>query len=228
MRRALKWLGIAVATLFALFGLFVGLILNGVISPPKVPPEVIASSVNRDAAMLGKAWALPAASNYGSEPHWQTNGSLCGPASLVNVFRSLGDEVADEAAVLDGTGECSLGFCWMGLSLDKLAEVARQNGAGAKHEVTVLRDLSAEEFREHLRRSNDPNLRYIVNFTRQGIFGQGGGHHSPIAGYLEADDLVLVLDVNADYKPWLVERERLFGAMDTLDGDKKRGMLLIE
>lgn len=37
-----------------------------------------------------------------------------------------------------------------------------------------------------------------------------------------------MLDVNRDYRPWLVERTRLFDAMNTRDGDKKRGMLLIE
>jgi hypothetical protein len=39
---------------------------------------------------------------------------------------------------------------------------------------------------------------------------------------------VFVLDVNRDYQPWLVERSRLFDAVNTLDGDKKRGLLLIE
>jgi hypothetical protein len=94
--------------------------------------------------------------------------------------------------------------------------------------VTVLRDLSAKEFREHLRRSNDPGRRYIINFNRKVIFTTGVGHHSPIGGYLEAEDLVFVLDVNRDFQPWLVDRSRLFAAMDTLDGDKKRGLLLIE
>jgi hypothetical protein len=78
------------------------------------------------------------------------------------------------------------------------------------------------------RGSNDPARRYLVNFTRRAIFGAGGGHHSPIGGYLEAEDLVFVLDVNRDFQPWLVERSRLFAAMDTDDGDQKRGLLLIE
>ena len=56
----------------------------------------------------------------------------------------------------------------------------------------------------------------------------GFGHHSPIGGYLEAEDLVLVLDVNEKFKPWLVERSRLYDAMNTVDGDKKRGLLRIE
>ena len=92
----------------------------------------------------------------------------------------------------------------------------------------VLRDLNEEEFREHLRRSNGPGRRYIVNFSREQIFGAGVGHYSPIGGYLEAEDLVFILDVNSNYQPWLVERQRLFAAVNTFDGDKKRGLLLIE
>jgi len=36
------------------------------------------------------------------------------------------------------------------------------------------------------------------------------------------------VSVNRDFQPWLVERSRLFSAIDMLDGDKKRGLLLIE
>jgi hypothetical protein len=113
----------------------------------------------------------------------------------------------------------------MGLTLDELAEVTQTH---TKRKVRVLRDLTAEDFRQHLLLSNNPGRRYILNFNRQQIFGMGAGHHSPIAGYLEDADLVFVLDVNRDFQPWLVERSRLFAAMDTLDGDKKRGLLLIE
>ena len=94
--------------------------------------------------------------------------------------------------------------------------------------VTVLRNLSPDQFQQHLRRANDAGRRYIVNFSRREIFGAGTGHHSPIGGYLEAEDLVFVLDVNRDYQPWLIERVRLYAAMDTWDGKKKRGLLLIE
>ena len=116
-------------------------------------------------------------------------------------------------------------MCILGLTLDELADVAR---ASTSRKVTVLRDLSEEQFQEHVRRSNDPGRRYIVNFSRERIFGAGVGHHSPIGGYLESEDLVFILDVNSNYQPWLVERSRLFAAVNALDGDKKRGLLLIE
>jgi hypothetical protein len=124
-----------------------------------------------------------------------------------------------------GTGRCWTGFCIFGLTLDELADVARAN---ARHKVTVLRDFSEEEFRQHLRHSNDTGRRYIVNFSRERIFGAGVGHFSPVGGYLEAEDLVFILDVNSEYQPWLVASKRLFDAVNTFDGNRKRGFLLIE
>jgi hypothetical protein len=196
-----------------------------VLKPPTVPKAAIESSVVRTPALLERAWALPAASAFRHELVWQSNGSLCGPSSLANTFRSLGETATSEDEVLAGTGLCWTGMCVMGLTLDQLGEVARHHSS---RKVTVLRDLTPEAFREQLRQSNDPRLRYVVNFTRKAIFGAGGGHHSPIGGYLEAEDLVFVLDVNRDFGPWLVPRARLFAAMDTLDGKQKRGMLRIE
>ncbi|ASY69194.1 phytochelatin synthase family protein [Sinorhizobium fredii] len=208
-------------------GLAVAIALGGAyaLRPAEVSPAAIRASVEQSPELLDSAWGLPAASSYGQSLTWQANGSFCGPASIANVFRSIGEEETSEAEVLEGTGWCRLGFCWIGLTLDELAEVAR---AKTERKVTVLRDLTPDEFQRHLRASNDPSKRYIVNFSREAIFGAGVGHHSPIGGYLEAEDLVFVLDVNERFKPWLVPREKLYSAVDTLDGDHKRGLLLIE
>lgn len=178
-----------------------------------------------DDAMLARADELAVARTY-DDLEWQSNGSLCGPSSVANVARSLGRE-ASESSVLEGSGLCWTGMCLGGLTLDELAGIARR---ATGRRVTVLRDLSLEELRAELRRANDPSVRYIVNFHRGLLFGQGGGHHSPIGGYLEEEDLVYVLDVNDDYRPWLVETERLFAAIDTVDGSsgRKRGLLRIE
>ena len=217
MKRSLIYGMIAVVALLGA-ALVIGL-------PSRVSQDAIQSSVIRSSELLDKAWKLPVAATFGAKISWQSNGSLCGPASVANALRSLGEEETTEAEVLDGTGMCWTGFCIIGLTLDELAGVAQTK---TRRKVSVLRNLTAEEFREHMKRANDPGRRYIINFTREKIFGAGGGHHSPIGGYLEAADMVFVLDVNENYKPWLVERERLFSAMDTVDGDKKRGLLLIE
>jgi Phytochelatin synthase len=181
----------------------------------------------QDAALLARAWAMPVASVYAHDGvDFQSNGSFCGPTSAVNVLRSLGQS-ADQGHVLDGSGRSTtFGMLW-GVTLDALADVVRTK-SGRK--VTVLRDLSLPEFRAEVARANDPALRYIVNFHRGPLFATGGGHHSPIGGYLADRDLVLVVDVNKKYQPWLVPTERLYEAVSTVDKatGKKRGLLRIE
>jgi hypothetical protein len=182
----------------------------------------------QDASLLAKAWALPVAAIYQKDGvDYQGNGSFCGPTSVVNVVRSLGQQT-DQKTVLDGTGiKSSFGFVWGGLTLDQEADLVRKKTG---KQVTALRGLTLDQLREEVSHANDPSRRYIANFHRGPLFAQGGGHHSPIAGYLSAEDLVLVLDVNENYKPWLVPTARLFEAIDTVDksSGQKRGLLRIE
>ena len=139
--------------------------------------------------------------------------------SLTNVFRSFGETQVTVDDVLAGSGKCSLGVCFTGLSLDDVGELARRRPG---YRVSVVRDLTLLAFRAHLAQVTDPKRRYIINFDRGPLFGAEGGHHSPIGGYLADEDLVLVLDVNRAFEPWLVKAERLFAAMDTLDDQKRR------
>jgi hypothetical protein len=221
--RAIRIILLLLTTLIAVPA---SLVLRGIFFQPKLDvPSIESEATYQDAALLERAWHLPVAATYQRRLFFQPNGSVCGPASVANVERSLGHEAASVDSVLSGTGKCWTGLCLMGLSLDELAEIAR-HASGRK--VTVLRDLTLPQFRAELPHTNDPSRRYIVNFQRAPLFAQGGVHHSPIAGYLEAEDLVLVLDVNETFKPWLVKSERLFKAIDTGDTGKKRGLLRIE
>jgi len=181
----------------------------------------------QDAALLGQAWALPVAALYRPDIDYQRNASVCGPTSIVNVLHSL-KQPGNQESVLEGTGLSTfLGYLPQGVTLDQLADIAAKKVNG---KISVLRDLDLAEFRAQLRRANDPSRRYVINFSRAPLFGTGGGHHSPIAGYLVDEDLVLVLDVNKKYGPWLVKSARLYDAMNTIDSaaQKKRGLLLIE
>jgi hypothetical protein len=181
----------------------------------------------QDPALLKKAWALPVAAAYQADIEFQENGSVCGPASLANVLHSR-KQPGNQESIVQGSGFSTvMGYLPQGLTLDQLAEIARQK---LQRKVTVLRDLDLAAFRAQLNHVNDPARRYVINFSRGPLFGTGGGHHSPIAGYLGQEDLVLVLDVNKKYGPWLVKPDRLYEAMNTVDAtaQKKRGLLLIE
>jgi hypothetical protein len=87
---------------------------------------------------MARAWGLPAARAFKQELKWQTNGSVCGPASLANAFRSLGESATTEDAVLAGTGRCWTGICYMGLTLDQLVGVARKHDAAHGHGAARL------------------------------------------------------------------------------------------
>jgi hypothetical protein len=171
------------------------------------------------ADLLKRAWALPVAAAY--QPLLsQSVLSICGPTSVANVLRSL--------QVSTGKNPFSK-FGVRPMSLDQLV---RESAAimPAGWSVASVRPGDVEALRGELRLSNDPNRRYVANFTRRLLFGRGGGHHSPIGGYLEEEDLAFVLDVNSGFGPWLVSTERLFVAMDTADwaGGDKRGLARFE
>lgn len=170
----------------------------------------------RDAALLERAWALPSARRYHPLLS-QSVFSICGPTSVANVLRSIG--------VQSGKNP----FKRFGLRAMSLDQVTDESAAilpdGWRVETVRVADVDA--LRAELRAANEPTHRYIANFSRRALFGRGGGHHSPIGGYLEAEDLALVLDVNAGFGPWLVSAERLLDALNTTDrGDgRSRGLV---
>jgi hypothetical protein len=171
------------------------------------------------ADLLQRAWALPVASLY-APLRSQTMLSICGPTSVANVLRSLQVQTGNNPFRKFGVRP---------MSLDQLvSESAAVVPAGWA--VTSVRPADVEALRRELRLANTPGHRYVANFSRKWLFGRGGGHHSPIGGYLEEEDLAFVLDVNAGYGPWLVPPARLFEAMDTADwaGGDKRGLAHFE
>jgi hypothetical protein len=209
------------------FVLVLAFVLRATVFAPTFDvPSIKETRTYQDPALLDRAWALPVAKTFDHRVVSQSNGSVCGPSSLANIFRSLGDASATQDTVLDGSGKCGTGLCFMGLTLDEVGALVQRKG----RKVTVIRDLDLAGFREQLKRTNDPSRRFMINFHRGLLFGKGTGHHSPIAGYLEPEDLVFVLDVNDKFGPWLVSTERLFKAMDSVDSStgKKRGLLEIE
>lgn len=189
-------------------------------------PSIEQRADYRESNLMRQAWALPVASAYRRAGFdYQSNPSFCGPASVANLLRSTG-VATDQEKVIDGTRfEPWFGVLLGGLTIDELGQLTSEK---LGKQVAIVRDPSLAEFRGWLRRANDPALRIIVNFHRGPLFGRGHGHFSPILGYLEREDLVLVGDVNRDYKPFLVSSERLWRATDTVDREtgKERGLIV--
>ena len=170
--------------------------------------------------LLERAWALPVARLYAPLLS-QSFRSICGPTSVANVLRSM--------QVKTGRNPFRK-FGFRPMSLDQLSSESQQV-VPAGWAVRSVRPASVDELRAELRRSNQDGWRYVVNFSRAPLFGRGGGHHSPLGGYLEAEDLAFVLDVNAGFGPWLASAEQLFAAMNpTADWStcKKRGLAQFE
>jgi hypothetical protein len=153
---------------------------------------------------LARAWALPVARLYAPLLS-QSFTSICGPTSVANVLRSM--------RVQTGKNPFRR-FGLRAMSLDQL--VSESAGIVPRGwQVRAVRPRTVAQLRDELRASNDARHRYVVNFSRAPLFGWGGGHHSPLGGYLEDEDLAFVLDVNERFGPWLVSTERLFEAMNT-------------
>lgn len=157
--------------------------------------------------LVAQAWKLPVAAKY--QPlQSQSFRAICGPTSVANVLRSI--EVKAGKNPLRGFG-------LRAMTLDQLVREAAEV-VPAGWFVSAVRLDSVEALRDELRSSNTPHRRYVANFNRGPIFGWRGGHHSPVGGYLEEQDLAFVLDVNASYGPWLVPVPTFFEALQSVDG----------
>ena len=182
----------------------------------RVSHAAVPGAPTQNAELLARAWALPSAQRYHPLLS-QSVLSICGPTSVANVLRSMGVDRGKNP------------FKRFGLRAMSLDQVTDESAAivpdGWRVETVRVPDVDA--LRAELRASNEPAHRTIANFSRRVLFGHGGGHHSPVGGYLEDEDLAFVLDVNKGYGPWLVPAEHLLEALNTTDrGDgRSRGLV---
>jgi glutathione gamma-glutamylcysteinyltransferase len=159
--------------------------------------------------------------------HTQADPAFCGLASLVVVLNALGvdpgrlwkgpwrwfsEELLDCCAPLERVRE-------RGLAIDEVACLARCNGADARVERHAA---GLERLRDDVRAASRSALEPILvaSYARSALGQTGSGHFSPIGGFHEARDLVLVLDVaRFKYPPHWVPLDRLYDAMKDLDPD---------
>lgn len=119
-----------------------------------------------------------------------------------------------------------------GISLDTFACLARCNGAAATVSRAVPLDAPPDTyaaglsaFRAALRAAvrNRAGAFLVASYSRKSLGQTGDGHFSPLAGYHEGTDQVLVLDVaRFKYPPHWIQVETLYQAMQKADPDTGR------
>ena len=191
-------------------------------------PSIEARADYRAPALMKAAWTLPVARTYArTRFEFQDNPSFCGPTSVANLLHSIGMPLTQHDVIRGTRYEPWFGVLIGGMTMDDLARLlALRTG----RQVYVIRDPTLPQFRALMARANDPRRRMIVNFHRGPMFGRGHGHFSPVLGYLPERDLVLVGDVNANYRPYLAPVDRLWRATDTIDSETgtERGVIVAD
>lgn len=123
-------------------------------------------------------------------------------------------------------------------SFDPGFTLAQLKGALEAYDTKVSLQYADQEvekgsraFRETVKKVLKDSNRYLIINFRRGIFGDQtstNGHLSPVAAYDEETDSVLVLDVAGHKLPWFwVPVGELYQAMNTKDGDRYRGYLVV-
>lgn len=120
-----------------------------------------------------------------------------------------------------------------GTSMATVACLARCNGAECK--VVYGSEADLDSFRKDVRLScslpsDAPRSVLLVSYSREALGQVGIGHFSPIGGYHEATDQVLILDVaRFKYPPHWLPLKAVFEAMQPLDLEtgKSRGYLIL-
>ena len=170
--------------------------------------------------------------------HTQADPAFCGLGTLVVVLNAL--------AIDPGPGRPWKGpWRWFseehldccrplsevqrtGLTMPQLACLARCNGARVevRHGESVTLEMFRQVLRETACTSGEPHL--VVSYDRGSLGQTGSGHFSPVGGYHEGRDLVLILDVaRFKYPPHWVPLPDLHRAMQPRDPEtgRSRGFL---
>jgi hypothetical protein len=119
---------------------------------------------------------------------------------------------------------------WLDVSLDQMGTLLAVQPVVAA--VRHASDSSVDAFRtEAASYLGRPGHFVLVNYFRNALGQQKGGHFSPLAAYDRETDRFMILDVaRYKYPPVWVKSEELFVAMNTKDSDnqdKSRGYILI-
>jgi glutathione gamma-glutamylcysteinyltransferase len=205
-----------------------------------LPPSLVAVSSQEGRKLFREALSNGGMENYFpliEQFYTQAEPSFCGISTLVMVLNAL---VVDPGRIWQGSWRWyneELADCCdqlptiraQGISLEQLAMLGRCNGL--EIDTCHQEESSLDVFRRTAKEvSESPQgCHIIVSYARKTVDQTGGGHFSPIGGYHEERDLVLVLDVaRFKYPPHWVSLSLLWKAMAEVDKatGKSRGYML--
>lgn len=161
----------------------------------------------------------------------QQKGSWCGVASAVTVLNADGGNLTQKSFFTEEVTDVRPWWAttFAGMPLGDLAGMLEAHGAEAT--VKHARASTEAAFQASLKSNmNDPSNWLIVNYDRDVLGEQGGGHISPVSAYSAEKNMVLLLDT-ARYKypfHW-VPVSLLFEAMKTSDSEtgQSRGWVVV-
>jgi glutathione gamma-glutamylcysteinyltransferase len=173
-----------------------------------------------------------------SQFHTQSEPSFCGLGTLVTVLNSLTiDPGRSWKGVWRWFSEEMLDCCKPieeiikeGLTLSQVACLARCNNANVT--TYYAENSNVDQFRELVKMvSSEGGYRMAISYDRKGLGQTGAGHFSPIGGYHEDDDMVLIMDVaRFKYPPHWAPIKMVFDAMNTIDdaSGRSRGFIIFQ
>jgi hypothetical protein len=209
-----------------------------------LPENLIAASSAEGQTLLIGAESreayFPLADNFVT----QKTQSFCGVASMVMLYNAMqlpAPEVPEytpyrtftQDNVLTPSTEAILPqdvILKQGITLDQMGALLAVQPVNAV--VRHASDASLDTFRtEAASYLAQPGHFVLVNYFRNTLGQQKGGHFSPLAAYDRETDRFMILDVaRYKYPPVWVKAEELFAAMNTKDSDnndKSRGYVLV-
>lgn len=185
----------------------------------RLPPSLIAQD---GAALPASPEAAADLAVLTSALQTQETRTGCGPASAATVLSALGGSRVSQEDVQSAQASAvrsRLRTFFTGMPLDALAAVLRADGADAT--ATHAGDSTLEAFRESVRRNaSTPGDYLVINYHREVLGQEGGGHFSPVGAWDAASDRLLILDVATfRYPPVWARVADVYAAMNTVDSE---------
>jgi hypothetical protein len=211
----------------------------------ELAPALVALNSDAGVAMLDKATARASYVDLSMQFVTQQTQSFCGVASIVMVLNALDVDAPLQKEYAPYRVFTQDGFFneetekvrpralidRRGMTVDQVGGLLGVHGAQAR--VIHASYTSLDEFRRLAVQQLSTKGHYlIVNYARQSLAQERGGHISPVAAYDEGSDRFLILDVaRYKYPPVWVKAADLYAAMNTPDFDnsmRSRGFVLID